>query len=430
MGAEAAGRIAPVSRQCPTCAEVFDDESFFCGHDGTITIQVQPENDKDPRLGSQLGDYIVVARVADGGMGRVYEGRHPQTRQRMAIKVLHPEIAADNVAVERFKREYETAAELRHPHVVSVHEFGSTPEGSYFMTMEYLYGEELGAAIRRDGPQPMARVVQTLCQTALALDHAHSFGVVHRDLKPDNIFLCKREAGDDVRVLDFGSVKLQMETGPKLTAFGTTLGSPYYMSPEQAMGKTDVDQRTDVFAIAAMLHEMLTGKVAFDGENVAAILMKIIKGEPTPASMLNPDVPTAVDAVIEKGVAKDKLQRYEGTVAFAADVLGALGLLPPGAPADRATVEAWGKKPLAEIEAALATATPRPAQAFGAAPASLAPSAPAAPARPAVAVAPSAGLSVAPPVSNATLLWVGLGSAALFLLCLVGVAAAYVFGLF
>jgi serine/threonine protein kinase len=175
--------------------------------------------------------------------------------------------------------------------VVSVHEFGSTPEGSYFMTMEYLYGEELGAAIRRDGPQPMPRVVQTLCQTALALDHAHSFGVVHRDLKPDNIFLCKRDAGDDVRVLDFGSVKLQMETGPKLTAFGTTLGSPYYMSPEQAMGKTDVDQRTDVFAIAAMLHEMLTGKVAFDGENVAAILMKIIKGEPTPASMLNPDVP-------------------------------------------------------------------------------------------------------------------------------------------
>ncbi|MBK6578473.1 MAG: serine/threonine protein kinase [Sandaracinaceae bacterium] len=347
-----------MSRQCPTCAEVFDDESFFCGHDGTITIQVQPENDKDPRLGSQLGDYIVVARVADGGMGRVYEGRHPQTRQRMAIKVLHPEIAADNVAVERFKREYETAAELRHPHVVSVHEFGSTPEGSYFMTMEYLYGEELGAAIRRDGAQPMPRVVQTLCQTALALDHAHSFGVVHRDLKPDNIFLCKRDAGDDVRVLDFGSVKLQMETGPKLTAFGTTLGSPYYMSPEQAMGKSDVDQRTDVFAIAAMLHEMLTGKVAFDGENVAAILMKIIKGEPTPASMLNPDVPAAVDAVIEKGVAKDKAQRYGSVSALADATLAALGL--------HGNTKEWADKSVAEIEHALANAEPPPPPAYGA----------------------------------------------------------------
>ncbi len=347
-----------MSRKCPTCAEVFDDAGFFCGHDGTITIQVQPENDVDPRLGTQLGDYIVVARVADGGMGRVYEGRHPQTRQRMAIKVLHPEIAADNVAAERFKREYETAAELRHPHVVSVYEFGNTPEGSFFMTMEYLYGEELGAAIRRDGPQPMPRVIQTLCQTALALDHAHSFGVVHRDLKPDNIFLCKREEGDDVRVLDFGSVKLQMETGPKLTAFGTTLGSPYYMSPEQAMGKTDVDQRTDVFAITAMLHEMLVGKVAFDGENIAAILMKIIKGAPTPVSMLNPDLPPAIDAVIEKGTAKDKAQRYGSVSALADATLKALGLT--------GTTKDWADKSVAEIEAALANAKPPPPPAYGA----------------------------------------------------------------
>ena len=104
-----------------------------------------------------------------------------------------------------------------------------------------------------------------MCQAALAIDHAHSFGFIHRDLKPDNIFLCKGEGGDNVRVLDFGSVKLQMETGPKLTAFGTTLGSPYYMSPEQAMGKQDVDQRTDVFALSAILYEALTGKIAFEG---------------------------------------------------------------------------------------------------------------------------------------------------------------------
>ena len=163
-----------MSRKCPSCATVFEDDTFFCGHDGTITLQVQPADDVDPRVGTQLGDYIVVARVADGGMGRVYEGRHPQTRQRMAIKVLHPEIAADNVAVERFKREFETANEFKHPHIVAVHEFGSTPEGSYFMTMEYLYGEELSAAIRRSGPQPIPRVVQTLCQAALALDYART----------------------------------------------------------------------------------------------------------------------------------------------------------------------------------------------------------------------------------------------------------------
>ncbi|MCA9532787.1 MAG: serine/threonine protein kinase [Myxococcales bacterium] len=398
-----------MSRKCPNCATVFEDATFFCGHDGTITLQVQPEGDEDPRIGTQLGDYLVVARVADGGMGRVYEGRHPETRQRMAIKVLHPEIAADSVAVERFKREFETANEFRHPHIVSVHEFGSTPEGSYFMTMEYLYGEELGAAIRRDGAQPLPRVIQTLCQTALALDYAHSFGVIHRDLKPDNIFLCKREAGDDVRILDFGSVKLQMETGPKLTAFGTTLGSPYYMSPEQAMGKLDVDQRTDVFAIAAMLHEMVTGRVAFDGENVAAILMNIIKGDPTPASALEPDLPQALDAVIEKGVAKDKAQRYPSVTALAAATLHAFGLT--------GSVEEWADKSVAEIELALSRATPPAAPAFGAMDAGFE-------APPAMVSMPPDRPSVDALPRSPVLLWVGVGVVVTLLIAAAGVAWA------
>ena len=398
-----------MSRKCPNCATVFEDATFYCGHDGTITLQVQPEGDEDPRIGTQLGDYLVVARVADGGMGRVYEGRHPETRQRMAIKVLHPEIAADAVAVERFKREFETANEFRHPHIVSVHEFGSTPEGSYFMTMEYLYGEELGAAIRRDGAQPLPRVIQTLCQTALALDYAHSFGVIHRDLKPDNIFLCKREAGDDVRILDFGSVKLQMETGPKLTAFGTTLGSPYYMSPEQAMGKLDVDQRTDVFAIAAMLHEMVTGRVAFDGENVAAILMNIIKGDPTPASALEPDLPQALDAVIEKGVAKDKAQRYPSVTALAAATLHAFGLT--------GSVEEWADKSVAEIELALSRATPPAAPAFGAMDAGFE-------APPAMVSMPPDRPSVDALPRSPVLLWVGVGVVVTLLIAAAGVAWA------
>jgi serine/threonine-protein kinase len=320
----------------------------------------------------------------------------------MAIKVLHPYIAEDPVAVERFKREYETAAELRHPHVVSVHEFGSTPEGSYFMTMEYLYGEELSTAIRRDGAQPMSRALQTLCQSALALDHAHSFGVVHRDLKPDNIFLCKREAGDDIRLLDFGSVKLQMETGPKLTAFGTTLGSPYYMSPEQAMGKSDVDQRTDVFAVTAILYEMLTGRVAFEGDNVAAILMRIINGEPTPASMLNPDIPATLDAVIEKGVAKDKTKRFGSVSALADAALASLGL--------RGTAKDWAGKSVAEIEDALSRATPPSPGAYGV-DAGFPP-----------ADGPREEPADALPQSS-TLKWVALGAGALMLLSIVSACA-------
>jgi len=137
---------------------------FFCGEDGTITIQDQAPTDVDPRLGKQLGGYIAVARVADGAMGRVFEGRHPETKARVAIKVLHAEVLRDRIAVERFKREYESALELNHPHVVKVLEFGDTPEGSHFLTMEYLEGEELAKALGRGVVLPPARIVRVLCR--------------------------------------------------------------------------------------------------------------------------------------------------------------------------------------------------------------------------------------------------------------------------
>jgi serine/threonine-protein kinase len=321
---------------------------FFCGEDGSITIQEQAKDDVDTRLGKQLGGYIVAARVADGAMGRVFEGRHPQTKARVAIKVLHPHVARDPIASERFKREYEAALELNHEHVVKVLEFGATEDGSPFLTMEYLEGEELGRVLGQGKPMPAARALRVLCQTALALDHAHSYGFIHRDLKPENIFLCKDDDGDSVRVLDFGSVKLQVETGPKLTAFGTTVGSPYYMSPEQAMGKADVDQRSDEFALGAILYEMVTGKTAFEAPNLAKILMRIMHEMPEPPSQVNPAVPPALDDVIEKALAKAKTDRYPGALALAEAALAAYGL--SGSP------HVWAERPLPDLEAAIAAA--------------------------------------------------------------------------
>jgi serine/threonine protein kinase len=357
-----------VARFCPdaACGKKYPDNIAFCGECGTITIQEQSPEDFDPRLGQRLGDYVVVARIADGAMGRVYEGRHHETKTRVAIKVLHAEVARDNVAVERLKREYETASEMNHPNVVKVIEFGNTADGSCFMTMEYLEGEELGHLLRREGRMALPRLVRIFSQLGLALDHAHSFGFIHRDLKPDNIFLCKGEGGDTVRILDFGSVKLQMETGPKLTAFGTTLGSPYYMSPEQAMGKQDVDQRTDVFALAAILYECLTGKIAFEATNVAQILMKIINQSPAPASQVAPQVPATVDDVIDEGLRKDKTKRYANASALAAGFCGALGL--------EADPAKWAETATSAIEDALRTAQPPTAKPFSA-PASVPPGA-------------------------------------------------------
>ena len=348
---------------------------FFCGHDGTITIQEQDPADHDARLGSQLGDYVVVARVADGAMGRVYEGRHLETKQQVAVKVLHEDVARDQVAVERFKREYETAEELDHPNVVDVIDFGETGDGSWFMTMEYLSGTELTGLLEDEGAIAPHRMVRIFCQLAAALDHAHSWGFIHRDLKPDNVFLVAGEEGDVVKVLDFGSVKLQMETGPKLTAFGTTLGSPYYMSPEQAMGKLDVDQRTDVFAAAAIAWEMATGKVAFEGQNVAQILMRIVNEDPPPPSSMSPKYPAAFDDVVLGGLRKDKTQ-WPGSVGELADrVVKSFGL-----DGDHGK---WAAASLEEVARALSVTTPPE-------PAPLAPAAPAPTAPAAAPTAPSA----------------------------------------
>src|SRR5690606_38074581 len=157
---------------------------------------------------------------------------------------LHEDVAIDEVAVERFRREYETLRTLEHPHIIQVLAQGPTGDGSFFMVMEHLAGEELGHVLSRDGALEPARAVRLVCQLALALEHAHQPGYVHRDLKPENIYLCPTPEGDHVKVLDFGVVKVKDGQGPQLTAFGTALGSPCYMSPEQAMGKRDVDHLT------------------------------------------------------------------------------------------------------------------------------------------------------------------------------------------
>jgi serine/threonine-protein kinase len=412
-----------VARICPdpSCGRKHPDSVAFCGECGRITIQEQAPDDVDPRLGQRLGDYLVVARVADGAMGRVYEARHHQTRERVAIKVLHRDVARDPVAAERFKREYETANEMSHPNVVKVIHFGTTEDGLGFMTMEYLEGEELGHVLRRDGEIAKERLIRFVCQAALGLDYAHSFGFIHRDLKPDNIFLCRGEKGDEVRILDFGSVKLQMATGPKLTAFGTTLGSPFYMSPEQAMGKQDVDQRTDVFALAAIVYESVTGKIAFEAGNVAQILMKIINQEPVPPSQLVMGLPPRIDDVVEKGLRKDKNRRYASASDLAKAVCEAFGLTNE--------IEKWANAAEAEVVAAVGGAVPPAAKAFGALsepPPKAAAAAPVVPVlapKPAVAATPveraERSSEAAPlPVKNNSML-IGLAVGALLLVSLV-----------
>jgi serine/threonine protein kinase len=329
-------------KACPICQRVFPNDAGFCPADGTqltaSSMAPVAHSDDDPRIGARLCDRYEIRRVvADGGMGRVYEGIDRQTDSRIAVKILHEQVAEDEVALERFKREYEISAMLPHEHIVRVLEFQHDAERAmWLLVMEFLDGEELRYVLKRERVLPPERVVRMLSQVAIGLDQAHARGFIHRDLKPDNLFLCGTRDGDDVKVLDFGSVKDRRENKRKLTVLGTTIGSPYYMSPEQAQGLETIDARADVFALAAVTYECVTGEVPFAGNNGPSILLAIMTKDPVPPSSVSAanaaadgvryPVPAALDDVIEKGLAKNQNIRTASVGALADDVGRAYGL--------------------------------------------------------------------------------------------------------
>jgi eukaryotic-like serine/threonine-protein kinase len=287
--------------------------------------------DSAGRIGQILLERYQVRRIiADGGMGRVYEALDLVEQRHVAVKVLRPEVANDEVAVERFKREFEVSAELASVHVVDVLDFRPTRDGSYALVMEFLYGEELRATLRRERRIPPERLVRLFAQVSLALDEAHDKSLVHRDLKPENLFLCQTTDGDIVKVLDFGSVRDNASNAKKLTVMGTTIGSPYYMPPEQAQGLETLDRRADVWALGAIAYECLTGEVPFKGVNGPSILLEILTKEPTPPSQLangsKIEIPAAVDQAILGALQKAVGARIPSAGAFADQLGRAYGL--------------------------------------------------------------------------------------------------------
>lgn len=322
-------------RACPVCGRLYPLEAAFCQADGhrlgPVSQVPQRSDSDDPRVGQLLLDrYLVFRVVADGGTGRVYEALDQRAQRQVALKVLHPEVASEAVSVERFKREYEVSARLSHEHIVEVIDFRQTRDRSYVLVMEFLVGEELRATLRRDKSLSPARVVRLVSQLAKGLDAAHGRGFVHRDLKPDNVFLCQTRDGDVVKVFDFGSVK-DRTASKQLTVTGTTIGSPYYMSPEQAQALSSLDHRADVWAVSVMLYEALSGSLPFQGTNAPSILLDILSKIPEPlskpAAVLGITVPVEVDAAILAGLDKNPEHRT-ASVGELADALGAAFGLP------------------------------------------------------------------------------------------------------
>jgi serine/threonine protein kinase len=262
--------------------------------------------------------YRLTRLVGRGGMGAVYEGQHLRLGQRVAIKVMAADLAASREALARFRREAEVTSRIRHPHIVHVFDVGSAPSGEPFLVMEYLDGEDLEHRIARLGKLSIAAAVHIVKQTAAALAAAHGQGIVHRDLKPANIFLLELAGeADFVKIVDFGISKVKAAT-TKLTRSSVVMGTPDYMSPEQARGRIDeIDHRTDQWALAAITYEMLCGRAPFAGEDVASVLYQVTREEPEPLSSRAPGVPLDFERALTRALAKRAVERFPSISDFA-----------------------------------------------------------------------------------------------------------------
>lgn len=284
--------------------------------------------DAAENIGKVLGgSYHLVRVIGEGGMGAVYEAEHIRLPRRFAVKLLRAEVGADPVAIERFRREADIASSIGHEHIVDVVDFNVASSGIPYMVLELLEGEDLGTRIKRRGQMSPGELRPILDQVADALEAAHGRGVIHRDLKPQNIFLCRRGGRDDfVKILDFGISKI-VHSPSVVTQAGTVFGTPNYMSPEQAQGPgVDLDPRTDVFTLGVVCYEALTGQLAFDGSSAAATLYKVCHTDPIPMHSIVLDLAPSIEAVVMRTIAKSVEDRWQTAhqvaVAFSAAIDG------------------------------------------------------------------------------------------------------------
>ncbi len=273
--------------------------------------------------------YRILALIGEGGMGAVYVAEHLLIGRKVAVKRLHPELAGDEKAVARFQREARAAGSTGHEHVVEILDLGFGDDGAPYLVMEYLRGRSLAQVLDAEGRLTANRACKIVGQVLAALSAVHARGVVHRDLKPDNILLTRRGAdGEFVKVVDFGISKIRQEDGdPKhdLTRTGVMLGTPFYMSPEQARGLKDLDHRLDLYAVGVILYETLAGILPFDGDNYHQLLQSILSGKHTPIQDHRPDLEPGLAELVERSIAVDRDTRF----STAQDFLQAL--LPFGA---------------------------------------------------------------------------------------------------
>ena len=284
---------------------------------------------------THIGRYEVHAELGHGGMGVVYLARDPALDRDLAIKVLTPELSSDPTALQRFLDEARNAARLSHPNVVQMYDAGES-DGRWYFAMEFVPGTDLGKQIEAHGPYSLAETVALLKPVAAGLDHAHAAGLVHRDIKPANILV---SLGGTPKLADFGISRVGNSRG--LTMTGAAMGTPDYMSPEQATGSA-VDYRSDLYSLAVVAYALLAGQPPFEGDSAVSIALAHVSKAPPPIAARRSDLPRHVDAVLARGLAKDPGARYASATLFVDALLSGVGGLTAPAPLAAAPTAAAG----------------------------------------------------------------------------------------
>ena len=295
---------------------------------------------QDPFIGRDIlgGQFQILQKIGAGGMGAVYKALQPQMTRMVGVKILHPKLAGRKDLVSRFRREARAMSQLTHPNTVKVFMFGELEDGSFYIIMEFLEGSNLNQTVRTEGPFAMPRALPILIAVCGALDEAHKAGIVHRDMKPENIFLVQSDTLHDYpKVLDFGLAKVgerQMRPGSViLTQEGMVFGTPEFMSPEQAQGKV-LGPSSDLYSLAVILYEVLTGKLPFDAKSAMDYIQLHVLSPPVPLSSRVPGktFPPLLDAIMARALAKKPEERFESAADFATalnEVLRGATKLPP-----------------------------------------------------------------------------------------------------
>ncbi|WP_434040759.1 MULTISPECIES: serine/threonine-protein kinase [Sorangium] len=308
----ASGSDNATPKVCPTCRVRYPAEFRVCPRDAATLDDSVDDSLRDDLVGKTLNEtYTVVRVVGEGGMGRVYEARHTRiASKRFAIKMLHPEFARQPQVISRFQREAEAAAAVQSPYVVTVFDVHRTAEGRPFLVNEFLEGKELADYLNEVGKMkigPAVRIVRQICK---ALAAAHAKGVVHRDMKPENVFLTGDLTMPTAKVIDFGISKVDDAPGAALTQTGMIMGTPSYMAPEQARGER-VDHRADIYAVGAILYCALTGSRPFDRNDPTATLTAVLTEDPPRPRSLEPSIPETLEMIIQRAMAKEPHHRYQ-----------------------------------------------------------------------------------------------------------------------